>query len=141
MDEAELMMILRSRKSAFASALRHVRGHVQMTMRVLDAGSAPAVTSAYRRSGAPQSGQDYLRQRAAAASSRQVPGFAPVRDALGRWVRDELVDRREDVVSVYHLVPRRAVDAYVRAAEAAVGESNLRAVLSGPFPPYAFTSW
>jgi hypothetical protein len=141
MDEAELMVVLRSRKPALTSALRHVRGHVQMTMRVLDVRRAPALASTQQRGAAPQSGRDYLRQRAAATSSRKIPGFAPVRDALGRWVRDEHVDQSQGVASVYHLVGRRAVNAYLRAAEAAIGDSGLRVVLSGPFPPYAFTSW
>jgi len=140
-DEAELMVVLRSRKPALTSALRHVRGHVQMTMRVLDIGGAPALASTQRQGAAPQSGRDYLHQRAAATNSRQIPGFAPVRDALGRWVRDEHVDRTQDVASVYHLVRRSAVNAYLRAAGGAISESGLRVVVSGPFPPYAFTSW
>jgi hypothetical protein len=84
-------------------------------------------------------GGAYLRERAAAAArERDVPGFEPVRAAVRRWVRDERVEKREGVASVYHLVPRASADSYRTAAERAGADSGLRVVVTGPFPPYAF---
>lgn len=141
MDDTELMVILRSRRSALASSLRHVRGQVQMTMRVVEPAGNTATKSERQHPTRRSSGRAYLLDRAAAASSRHIPGFAPIREVLGQWIRDERVDRATGITSVYHLIPRRAVNRYVRAAAVAIGDSGRRVVLSGPFPPYAFASW
>jgi hypothetical protein len=42
------------------------------------------------------------------------------------------------MASVYHLIPRGRAKQYARAARAAARRAGLRAVVSGPFPPYAF---
>jgi len=44
------------------------------------------------------------------------------------------------VGSVYHLVPRASAGVYRRALEAAARDAGLRVVVSGPWPPYAFSS-
>jgi len=138
MEETELLAILRSRRMALAAALRQVRGHVQMTVRLITPASPPDETAGTRGS---RSGRDYLTARAAAASSRKIPGFASVRTILERWIKEERVERTSGVTSIYHLVPRRAAGPYRQAVVAALQDAGLRAVVSGPFPPYAFTSW
>ena len=141
MDEAELRLILRSRRSAFASSLRHVRGRVQMTMRLFESGRRPSAGVNRRRPVSPTPGREYLLGRAAASSSRHIPAFAEIRDTLDQWIHDERVERAAGITSVYHLIPRRAVNRYRRAAAAAIDAGGQRVVLSGPFPPYAFASW
>jgi hypothetical protein len=69
-----------------------------------------------------------------------VPGFEPVRNAVARWVRDERVEHRAGVCSVYHLVPRSSAGAYRRAAQLAAGSADVTALVSGPHPPYAFAT-
>jgi hypothetical protein len=143
----ELSFILRSRNASLARALRHVRNRVQMTMRIMKGAGGRGQAAEGRGRGAGGRGRtdkrmegrgaDYLRERAARA--RDVPGFDPVRAAVRRWVRDEQVEKRERVVSIYHLVPRAAAGAYARAARAAAAAAGLRLTVSGPFPPYAFT--
>ena len=61
--------------------------------------------------------------------------------AVARWVRAERVERSGDIASVYHLIPRGAVDAYVRAALGAAQAEGVRVVVTGPFPAYAFGGW
>lgn len=141
MAEDELRFVLSSRRRALASALAHVRMRAQMTIRVV------------RRQGArerhaqpdvslPQTGRDYLRNRARAASAaRTVPGFEPVRNAVARWVRDERVEHRAGVSSVYHLVPRSSAAAYRHAVQISAASSGLTAIVSGPWPPYAFATF
>jgi hypothetical protein len=130
-DLAELTLILQARQQALRRSLRSVRGRVQMTVRIVNV-EAPTPKSQPARSGS-----EYLRQRAAA---RDVPGFAPLRAAVRRWVKDERVEKRERIASVYHLVPRGSVPAYRRALEAAASDAGLRVVVSGPWPPYAFAT-
>jgi hypothetical protein len=87
----------------------------------------------------PLTGRDYLRNRArSAAAARALPGFEPVSHAVARWVRDERVEHRGGVSSVYHLVPRSSAAAYRHAAQSAAASSSLTAIVSGPWPPYAF---
>lgn len=136
----ELTFVLRSRERAFRSALALVRGRVQMTLRMADPGmpAAPDISLP----GADTLGAAYLRARAAAAArAREVPGFEPVRHAVKRWVRDERVERRAGVATVYHLVTRGSVDRYASAVERTARSAGLRIRIAGPFAPYAFAAW
>ena len=140
-DEDELTFILSSRQVALARALSRVRGRVQMTLRIItpDAANSRAGVGTRHFAGRPASGHDYLTERARdAAAARVVAGFEPVRVAVARWVKDERVERRAGVASVYHLIPRSSADAYRRAVEAAGAAAGLRLLVSGPWPAYAF---
>jgi hypothetical protein len=93
------------------------------------------------RGSAPPSGREYLLARIkAAASNREIRGFEPIRQAVARWVRDERVEHHAGVTTVYHLIPRSSVAGYRDAVQAAAPAAGLRAIVSGPWPPYAFAS-
>jgi hypothetical protein len=80
-----------------------------------------------------------LRRRAAlAASARAIPGFAPIRAAVRRFVKDERVEKRAGIVTVNHLIPRAAAPRYLAAVERAATANHLRLMVSGPVAPYAF---
>ena len=132
-DDEELAFILASRAASLTTALAHVRNRVQMTVRVV--GMEPGVPREGGRQNTLQSGTDYLRQRAAVT---RVAELDPLRDAVRRWLRDERVETHERIVTLHHLVPRTAVDAYRRAIERAAGEQQRQVVISGPHPAYAF---
>jgi hypothetical protein len=147
MAEDELRFTLSSRRAGFVRALAHVRNRVQMTVRVVTGqdrrttgGAGHPLSGASRDSGSQTgAGREYLTARARqAAAARVVPGFDPVRESVSRWVRDERVDHRAGVSSVYHLIPGSVVDRYRRAAEMAAAAAGLRITLTGPWPPYAF---
>jgi hypothetical protein len=53
-------------------------------------------------------------------------------------VRDERIEKRERVATVYHLVPRASAASYRRAIERAAADASLTLVVSGPWPAYAF---
>lgn len=137
-DPYELSYILRARQASLRAALTWVRGRVQMTIRIVGAGGHDE-TPADARHHLPPSGTAYLRARAEhAARERHVPGFEPVRTAVRRWVRDERVEKRAGIASVYHLVPRASAAAYVAALEHAAAVAGVKLVVTGPWPPYAF---
>ena len=146
LPEDELRFILSARRNSFTGGLRRVRGRVQMTVRVIKrAGRTAEAEAAQAESGvltveqAPTSGRDYLLARARnAAASRVVPGFEPVGAAVRRWVREERVERRADVATVYHLIPRASVGRYRTAVRKAAAAAGLPMIVSGPWPPYAF---
>jgi len=164
-DLAELEAVVRARREAVTHALRLVRNRVQMTVRVFRAEGSdrdarepdtggPEGPPLQIAAGAPGSplegagtdrggrGTKYLQARAAEeAAQRDVPEFRPLRPAVNRWIRGERVERRDAgtlAASVYHLIPRAAAAAYRRALERAAHEAEVRVVVSGPWPPYAF---
>jgi hypothetical protein len=149
-DLDEVTFVLQSRQDALRRRLRAVRGRSQMTIRVVlggaDSGDASyssqtRVTgrSRVRLENAPTQGTQYLQQRAiTAARAREIPGFAPIRAAVKRWVKDERVEKRASVATVNHLIPRSSVNAYRSAVERAAERTGLRVMVTGPFPPYAF---
>ena len=140
-DLIELTFILQSRQETLRRSLRAVRGRVQMTARVVQAPAATPGIPGGATSTIPGSGAHYLKARAAAAGrEREILGFDPVRAAVRRWVRDEHVERRGSVVSVYHLVPRGQAQRYRVALERAAQDAGLHVVVSGPWPPYAFST-
>jgi Gas vesicle synthesis protein GvpL/GvpF len=138
-DLIELTFILQSRQQTLLRNLRDVRGRAQMTGRIIQSPHPTADASpSNARTG---SGAEYLRARAAAAASeKEVVGFAPVRAAVRRWIRDERVEKKGPIASVYHLVPRGQAEKYRRTLEHAAREAGLRLTVSGPWPPYAFST-
>ena len=122
--EDELAAAVRSRAPMLKTRLRAVRRRAQMTIRLV----APPVAQ-----GRPASGTEYLRQRRVTA-----PAFEPIRAAVGKYVKESRVERRGDVVTINHLVPRTAVDRYRADIARAAAENGVRLILTGPWPPFAF---
>jgi hypothetical protein len=147
-DGEELAFILRSRGTALRQRLRAVRGRAQMTIRILGSdpgdvtlrGQTPVTSrSGVRPRNKATQGTQYLRQRMAISDKmRAVAGFEPIRNAVRRFVKDERVEKRGDVVTVNHLVPRTAARRYLTAVERAADESGVHLIVSGPWAPYAF---
>ena len=128
-DVEDLRAMVRARERVIRRRLRAVRHRAQMTIRLVTPQSDPP--PAIERS----SGTSYLRSR---QREQAVPAFAPLRAAVRRWVREERVEKRHGVASIYHLVPRGSIERYRSAMERAAQDAGVRMVTSGPFPPYAF---
>lgn len=160
-SDSELRRLLRGRERGFAAALRRVRGTEQMTLRLfIRAGpKAGASTIAHMEAppvrparANPRSGAAYLERRAAELSGGNVPALQAIRAALAsrRLVRDQRIETHraaqpapgsaeKPLVSVYHLIPRGRSRAYCDAVFDVVSRgSGVAAVVSGPWPPYAF---
>jgi hypothetical protein len=138
-DGEELKLILRSRQDTLRRRLVAVRGRAQMTLRFAQLPNPNPLRDA--NSQRASTGTAFLRAKmAAAARAREIPGFEPVRAAVRRWVRDERVEKHGSIATVYHLVPRGSVEAYRRGALRAAQAAGLRVLVSGPFPPYAFST-
>ena len=130
-DSSELDHAVTLRGPTLRRHLAVVRNRAQMTVLV------PIPYPNRRR--APHrrahSGAEYLRARAA----RDVPQLAQLRPAVRRWVRDERMQMRGSIATVYHLVPRGAADRYRSALERAAREAGIRLRVLGPRLPYAFS--
>lgn len=152
--DEELAVILASRGATLRRRLRAVRGRCQVTIRLLSplsesesesdeaplaSRSAMAGRTRPRLAHGATQGAQYLRRMAAlAASARAIPGFAPIRAAVRRFVKDERVEKRAGIVTVNHLIPRAAAPRYLAAVERAATANHLRLMVSGPVAPYAF---
>jgi hypothetical protein len=131
-DASELDHAVMLRGATLRRRLAVVRNRAQMTVLVPipypNRGRAPR-----RRA---HSGAEYLRAR---ATARDVPQLAQLRPAIRRWVRDERMQMRGSIATVYHLVPRGAADRYRSALERAAREAGIRLRVLGPRVPYAFS--
>ena len=89
-----------------------------------------------------QPGTSYLTRRARAHAVAQLaPELAPLREALAPIVAAERIARHDQgplVLTAYHLIPRGAVTTYRRLLRRHAAALGYRAILSGPWPPYAF---
>ena len=130
MTAARIASVVRPSTAALTEALAHVRGRQQMTIRLIGP-VAPALPAT--------GGADYLARRLAAHTF--PPEASPLRDALRRFVVDERTQPGRGTLrlTVFHLVDRRHVPAYIQAAEDASDAIDpWRLSLSGPWPPFAF---
>lgn len=134
-DLEELAWVMEARARSLRSGLRLVRSRVQMTVRF----ARPAADN--RISPPPvdrTSGRAYLRSREAAHRQLlRADECITLRNAVKRWVRDERVEARAGVLTVYHLIPRASADAYRNAAHRAFASGFVPEV-GGPYPAFAF---
>lgn len=117
--------------------LAAVRGCEQMTLRVL---GAPPPADAPVEATAATSGTEYLMARVRRRQpSPALRSLADCARELARDVRVEAGMHPGVLGSVYHLIARGAGCAYRDAVARAANElPELRVLVSGPSPPYAF---
>lgn len=145
LDRKELAAVVSRHKSAIVDALALVRGCVQMTIRF----HAPRIDTGADRSASarPGSGTEYLQARREAEHWMPAEAAA-LRTAVRHFVVAERVslgsERRAgssdsatlaQVPSLYHLIRRDVVTAYRTAIQPF--EPSV-AVVTGPWPPFAF---
>jgi Gas vesicle synthesis protein GvpL/GvpF len=129
-DLRALRAFVGERRAEFARSLAHVAGCEQFTLRC--AVSAQRKRRPRERALGP--GARWLRARSA-----MPPELAPLRDAVDSLLRDERAQAEAGVVSVYHLVARADRRAYRAAlARGLRATRDVRVVVSGPWPVYAF---
>ena len=129
----DLTDVVRNFEEDFHSALKDVRGKVQMTIRLPAPSRQPAARKP--RSGE-ASGREYL-EALRAALHVPVPRTAmPLLRALEPFVARERRERGPALATVYHLVRRDDVRSYRAAYDTHIVQG---AMLTGPWPPFAFT--
>ena len=137
MDVDELAQVIRLRQGVLRRALRRVRGHDQMTVRLFGPVRARVV--------APPSttGTAYLRSRAAAARPALTPAARAIVAAVSPLVSAQRIDAGRGAgvqATIDHLVRRRSVARYRRLVETCVAgmDPPPAVAVSGPWPPFAF---
>ncbi|HUF22768.1 MAG TPA: GvpL/GvpF family gas vesicle protein [Vicinamibacterales bacterium] len=128
-DEAELTRLLTPMAASMKKALSLTRGRRQMTVRVRGTRAKTPRTS----------GRAFL---AARVREARIPEADPVRKAVAGLVTAEETGpaRGPFCGTVYHLVEDRHIARYMSAVEAVQRRTPGRFVVSGPMPPFAFTT-
>jgi hypothetical protein len=123
---------LASQSGSLRKALRAVSGCIQMTVELIGR------TRAAPRRGRGAGGRAYLEHAQALQRwSSSAPELLAMRRRLRPLIRSERASRNAGGVRVFHLVPRRNVDAY-REVWRDARLPGLRYRISGPHPPFAF---
>jgi hypothetical protein len=138
LDESELAEIVRLRAGALREALAHVRGRVQMTVRMLlDSSGATAERPGRPR---PTSGTAYLLERRASAVRSRPATMNIVCDAVRTMVCDERtdLDPASGHAVVAHLIERADVRRYRARTASFAREMPGRITVTGPWAPFAF---
>ena len=134
LGKRELSVAVSRHHGKIVEALDQVRDHVQMTVRVLGQRAPRTVVAA---SQAPISGTEYLRRARLVA----VPPTTPAGERVLAAVRPMVAaERREQgagglLATIYHLVHVHQVERYIKAA----GRPGAGVIVSGPWPPFAFS--
>jgi sugar phosphate isomerase/epimerase len=123
--------------------LAAVRACEQMTLRVVSVGGAERAGGAESAEGAgtaAASGTEYLKARAERRkASPELAAIAGAAASLQRDVRIDPANQQGLHGSVYHLIERGRSGEYRAAIDrAAAGLPNVRILISGPSPAYAF---
>lgn len=139
LERAELERLLAARQTRLLRALEDVRDREQMTVRIITAHGRAVVPAAR----AP-TGTAYLTARRTALASGVPPAGKRLRRAVRPLVDAERVDPARGRVraTLHHLIPRgRAAEyrALVERSLATTPPGGDQVVVSGPWPPFAFT--
>jgi gas vesicle protein GvpL/GvpF len=137
LDEAEIAEVLEDKEEELSEAFDLVRGRAQFSWRA-PAAERRARSARIIERPEPMSGTEYLRR--AARAPTPPPRFTSIRRSLRPFIAAERYEASRPAVpeTLYHLVDRKRIDAYLAAASRISSSSSRAPALSGPFPPYAF---
>ena len=131
---------MEGRHEELAAALERVRGAVELSVRVVAAGGAPAPSPPLPAE--TTSGAEYLRLRAEAEASRDEAARA-LNDPLAALAREsaQAQPRPPELFRAAYLVERGAVDSFVaEVGRLQAGSPGLAILCTGPWPPYTFAA-
>ncbi len=138
LESEHLEEAVQERDDEIAEAFDLVRGRVQFTWRLAEAGG-PGSEGPRARRKSPKSGAEYLRQAARAANPAPPAAFRPLGTTLAPLIAGQRYQPGTPALpqAVYHLVEKDRADRYLTAA-AAVTKARPALTVTGPFPPFAF---
>jgi len=135
LESSDISDALDGRDAELAEAFDRVRGRGQFSWRAPRASRANS--AAVNEPPSPTSGTEYLRR--AAHASTPPARFSSIRRQLAPFIAAERYEPSRPALpeTLYHLVDRKGIDAYLAAASR-IRASSPAPALSGPFPPFAF---
>jgi hypothetical protein len=146
--EDQVRDLLHSRRTAFRSRLEQLEGCCEMTIRVLSEGDSERKTAVPGNQPQPQNGAAYLASRRAnyQANEQQNQQISCLCDQIRRHFLGLFRNANEErstvkgrsLVSLYFLVSKEHLDAFLTAFHQFQKTSSNKVLLSGPWPPYHF---
>jgi Gas vesicle synthesis protein GvpL/GvpF len=147
-SEHQLRHYVATYKPALKKSLEHVRGCVQMDLRIIWQSSKPDEVPTPQEQGP---GTTFLekKRRELLGDERQAPQIAELSNLLrkefGDVIRDQQIELRPSktavLASVFHLVERAKTEGYQKIVqETRNNRPELSIRLSGPWPPYSFAN-
>jgi len=143
--DRSLTGLLEAWSAELQPALALVERREQMTLRLFGR-SAPVPEAPSPRSLEPETGdhpgtRHLTRLASAQARARSAPELEPLNQALAHIITAERISRHDTgplLLTAYHLIPRGKARAYRGILKRRAAALGLRAMASGPWPPYAF---
>ena len=149
-DEQQLKSYLTARKSALQTQLEHVRGCVEMNVKIIQQVQNDEPLLREHRLAPEGPGTAFLaeKRREIIGDERKAEHAAElstlVREALEGLIKDEQVTLRPSerlAFAAAHLVERSTVQTYrEKMSEALKRRPELHFLVSGPWPPYSFAN-
>jgi hypothetical protein len=143
--DRSLAALLEAWSAELEPALGLVERREQMTLRLFGRGAADPGASlplALEPDTADHPGTRYLDRLARAhARARSAPELEAINEALAPIVTAERISRHDTgplLLTAYHLIPRGKARIYRAVLKRRAAALGLRAIASGPWPPYAF---
>ena len=142
--DRSLATLLEAWSAELQPALGLVERREQMTLRLFGRAAAPKASSPPPREAdtGDHPGTSYLAGLARAqARARSAPELEPLSEALAHIVTAERISRHDAgplILTAYHLIPRGKAPVYRSILKRRAAALGLRAIASGPWPPYAF---
>jgi len=137
LDSTEIADALDGKDEELAEAFDLVRGRAQFSWRAPRRDRRRTSATIIQRPDT-MSGTEYLCRAARAITP--PPRFSSIRRRLAPFISAERYEPSRSALpeTLYHLVERKSIDAYLSAASQIPSSSSVVPTLSGPFPPYAF---
>lgn len=143
--DRSLAALLEAWSAELQPALGLVERREQMTLRLFGRGAAvpeaPSPTS-HQPEAEDHPGTSYLTRLARAHTrARAAPELERLNEALAHIVAAERISRHDTgplLLTAYHLIPRGKARLYRGILKRRAAALGLRAIASGPWPPYAF---
>jgi hypothetical protein len=127
-DERAAAQAVAERKEQFAASLDHVRGAVELAVRV-HSHEAPQ-----RVNGIGESGRDYM-----SAKAQRMQAARLMHEPLAGVARDNVVQPGPELLRAAYLVERGTVERFVSLVRRLQrAHSELDVLCTGPWPPYSF---
>ena len=148
-SEQQLRHYVATYKPALKKSLAHVRGCVQMDLRIIWQRSKADADQAPENKQGPGTAFLEKKRRELAGDERQIAQKAELSDLLrkdlGEVIQDQEIELRPSetavLATVFHLVERAKTDKYQEIVqEIRNNRPDLRIRLSGPWPPYSFVN-
>ena len=146
--EQQLQKFITTNKPALAGKLAHVRGRIEMNLKIMLNSITEAAAQLPGNDESPGPGTAFLMEKRrellgdahTAARISELSSLLRERISSG-LIKDEQISLRQSLAAVAHLIDSRDIQQYrENVAEFCQNRPDLPVLVSGPWPPYTFAN-